>query len=251
MAGFNYQGYWERTIRLHEYMLRLNIRPSVGTNVNYLKAKALQERAQAGEDSCAQPDDAQVPLEATVEELKRLIAERDHSHMISKSDTPVLGGVGRQDAITPYFDFLIYTLGADRCFDVVKKLFKQYTELLKDEIRDDQIPIRMLSALMAAHWYAGEYDKVEEYWKLAVDQARDVNRIVRIPRFVLASGREDKSQNPLNLKPSEPDAVTRTTATRASSTGSGSGSRSAAASSKVTAEPSPPTAAPAPVPALP
>ena len=210
MAGFNHNRQYQNVIHLHQRMINRNIKPSIDTQVNYLKAKAHLERRERREaDSNApeneDPEAEPVALEGTLSELRRLIAQQYRVDTTSTPETPVFGRLEREDPITPYFDFLIYMHGARRCFAAVKQLMKECTELSKAAGRNEQLPINMLTALMSAHWHAGEHDKVEEYWKLALEQARNIVRPIKVPRFTQRKETANRTPDPLDLRPLQVD----------------------------------------------
>ncbi len=206
MAGYTRQRMFAQALALHDKMTNANIKPTLGTHVNYLKAKAAVERERRS--STTKPADESedpVPLEDTLKELQYLMSLHDAKDIASSNTMTVTDKLDLDDPLAPYFDFLIYIHGERRCFEAAKVLFEQYKELSRKGQRGDTIPIRMLSSLMSVHWHANEHDKVEEYWQLARQQADEIARAVHIPQFAIKTDEGDDGIDPLELAPLEED----------------------------------------------
>ena len=203
MLGFVQKRMYKSALDLHMRMSRRNVRPSITTNVVYLKSKAYAEREEKrGEQSI---DGEPVPLESSIEELQDMMQRYDGEEMAPKQPKSLVGTSDRVGAKTAaYFETLITLHGQRKCFEAVQDLFHQYKEAAKERgDGEEHPPLRILSALMSAHWHAGEYDKVEEYWKLAKDQADVIAPPVPVPSFRYYFSESSLNVDPFELKPSK------------------------------------------------
>ncbi|KAK3699729.1 hypothetical protein LTR37_016334 [Vermiconidia calcicola] len=204
LAGYTKLHLYKEALEVHERMTHQNIKPTLSTNVNYLKAKAAIERRKLYEEGDADQEAEPARLEETIKELEEIILRPDATDIASGDPTPVTDKLDPDNPIAPYFDFLIFIHGHRRCFKAVQDLFAKYKEMVQERGSGEPMPIRMLSALMSAHWHAGEHDKVEEYWNLAKDQADRVAPSVQVPRLgPLPAGEEAMDVDPLELEPIE------------------------------------------------
>ncbi|KAK3714287.1 hypothetical protein LTR37_007873 [Vermiconidia calcicola] len=204
LAGYTKMHLYKEALEVHERMTNQNIKPTLSANVHYLKAKAAIERRKLYEEGDVDQEAEPARLEETIKELEEIMLRQDATDIASGDPTPVTDKLDLDNPIAPYFDFLIFIHGHRRCFSAVQDLFAKYKEMVQERGRGEPMPIRMLSALMSAHWYAREHDKVEEYWNLAKDQADRVAPSVQVPRLgPLPAGEEAMDVDPLELEPIE------------------------------------------------
>ena len=203
MLGLVRKGLYEQTLELHKTMAKRNIKPSIATNVAYLRARAFTEHQEKRTD----PDEdlEPVPLETSIRDLQEIMQRFDGEEVTPKH-LNLLVGTPDQTTANPaaYFETLISLHGKRRCFEAVQELFRQYKESAKERgVDENNPPLRILSALMSAHWEAGEYDKVEEYWKFAKAQADEIAPPVAVPSFRYMFPESSLDIDPLELGPSE------------------------------------------------
>lgn len=196
---------YEPVLALHREMVERNIRPSVATNALMLKAKTLLENVEKVTDGNLLHDDGQqVPLESSIEALEEVLqsnegeetAVHQFSYLVDMPDN-TLADPG------PYFTTLISVHGRRGCFEAVKALFARYKEAAHGRGGDEsKLPINLTSSLMSAHWYAGDYAQVEEYWKLAKARADEISPPIPVPSFrYLVSEQALESADPLKIRP--------------------------------------------------
>ena len=196
---------YKRAIAVHEEMTSRNIRPSVATNALYIKAKTwLEHNEKRNHQRLWDRDRQPESLESSIAALEKIL-EGQGGDEAAASQADFL--VGMADNTTadpgPYFETLISVHGKRGCFEAVKALFARYQEAAKGRGGDEsKLPINLTSSLMSAHWYAGEYDQVEEYWKLAKARADEVSSPVPVPSFrYLVSEKDLEAAEPFNLRP--------------------------------------------------
>lgn len=182
MAGYNNAGRTNDTLRVHEDMVRLNIKPTPSSRAAYLEARAVQEH-RAVRTGFGSRNKERKPLNDAIEELKRLVETPGPSGIESKNPQRFLRSSSLGDAeLASQFDFLIFLHGKRRCFEAVQQLYAQYRERAAERGSDkDAPPIRLLTALMSAYWRAGEYDDVEASWKLAKERADAISPAIAVP----------------------------------------------------------------------
>ncbi|KAF2089496.1 hypothetical protein K490DRAFT_37359 [Saccharata proteae CBS 121410] len=82
-----------------------------------------------------------------------------------------------------YFDILMTAYGDKGSHHLVQKLIDRYREIYQADAGNSQDkeapPLRMIVALMHAHYQAGRYEEVESCWKMAVEQANRQARLIR------------------------------------------------------------------------
>lgn len=181
MNGYIRQGRYDEALQLHRAIGKNQVRPSVGSNMAYLKAKALSEHAAKSDDS---EEYSAVPLRDTIKELLKLLDSPEPMPFLKGPDvgsrhaTSQTMGVG-------YFEFMIYIHGVRQCYLAAHELFLTYTKRMHTyQSPDDAPPIRLLTALMSVHMRAGEYNEVCKYWDLAKTQADQIRRLPSPPLSV-------------------------------------------------------------------
>ena len=203
MVGYTNAGRYKDALKVYNDMLRWNIKPHFSTNYAYLKAKAINEHLEG--KRAGEVNDELVPLKETMKELQRLVRMNDGSELAAKQPAIGLKSSNLAEAsLTAYFDIVMFIHGKRRCFDAVKELYQQYRQHLADTGKaEDESPIRILTSLMSAHLRAGEHMEVEEYWKLAKDQADEIAPLMPVPELVPVP--EEKDVDALALEPSPTD----------------------------------------------
>lgn len=190
-------------LQIHEEMVGRNIKPSVASNALYLKAKAHLEHFETFDDR--QDDGQPMPLETSLKTLEDVLERHNGEEVATHQTAFLVGLVDNTDADpSPYFEALISLHGKRGCFEAVKSLFARYKEVAQGRGGDDsKLPISLTSSLMSAHWRAGEYEQVEEYWKLAKERADEVSLPTPVPSFrYLVAEKALEAADPFTLHPS-------------------------------------------------
>jgi len=202
MTGYVNQGKYADALGVYDHMQTRKIRHTFSSNTIYLKAKALKEHADSKRAAFrkVQPE----PLDDTIKELQRILQASHGNDLAAKQSQTGLGVEEYSPAVTAaYFNFLIYIHGKRRCFEAVQELyekFKAHPKNLGDT--DAKAPIEMLSALMAAHLRAGDFEEVERCWLLAKQQADEVAAVVPVPQLKVAADEEEEPESDLmKLRP--------------------------------------------------
>lgn len=203
MRGMINLNMYGQAVYLYDKMITSGTRSSMNANSLYLKAKTLLEYDERnGDPESSNPN---APLEASVAELEKLLETYDGSE-VAHSQLSWLDGVNDNTAAdpAPYFETLIEIHGKRRCFETVDSLFARYKEYAKERgVDEGKLALGLTSKLMSTHWHAGEYDQVEEYWKLAKDHADEVAPPDPVPSFrYFIEEKTLESADPLTLHPS-------------------------------------------------
>lgn len=196
---------WDSALALYREMLKRGIKSSVTTDSLYLKAKTWKEAYAQGRAQDVDNDES-FTLEESIQELENILEHHDKEG--SAASYQISGLINDPDTSpndpSPFFDDLIYVHGRHRCFDAVKALFARYMDVKGEKGLDEsKLPIGLTSALMSAHWHAGEYDQVEQYWNLAKDRADEFAPPTTVPSFrYLVAEDIVRDTEPLDLHPS-------------------------------------------------
>ena len=199
MVSLNLYG---QAIYLYNSMIKDGIKSSVAANTLYLQAKALLEDVQQKKDP--ENHDPNAPLDKSIKELEKMLETYDGIEVATDQLSFLVGTIDNTAADpAPYFETLIQIHGKRRCFEAVDSLFARYKEFAKGRGGDEsKLPLGLTSKLMSTHWHAGEYDQVEEYWKLAKERADEVAPPVPVPSFrYFVAEKELESADPLTLHP--------------------------------------------------
>ncbi|GAD92737.1 translation regulator (Cya5), putative [Paecilomyces variotii No. 5] len=112
--------------------------------------------------------------------LAETIAEFDMNGLLSKHQQHGSTKLSIKEAFpSMYYEYIITAYGVAGAMDRVKELFDEYNTVvpaLSPNEADQAPPLRLLSSLMFAHLKAGQYTKVEDCWKLALQRALEVSR---------------------------------------------------------------------------
>lgn len=185
MAGLVKQQLYDRAIWVHEKMVRKNLRPSLATRRNYLKAVAMKEKLQR---TAYTPDGDAAPLMQVVNELRDALMENDGSEVASKD--PVFGHdstAGGED-VSEHFVSVLFVHGKHRCFAAVHELFSMHQEeIVKSGKANAAVPMRILTAMMNTHLHSGDYEQVEAYWEIAKDNANRIAPSIAVPDYQTSS----------------------------------------------------------------
>lgn len=166
MAGFVNQGDYEKVWHVEQHRRSQGVRGSLSTRSAVIKAVAMSE--QAGRYRAPQ-DQA---LERTEKVLMNTLSQDDAWEFSAEPQTG-LGLRTLDQADGAYLDIVMLIYGKRRAFEMVERLFQEYIKRHQNVSLSDPEnapPIRTLVALMTAHFHAGEHDRVEDCWNLAVEQ---------------------------------------------------------------------------------
>ncbi|SMY28557.1 unnamed protein product [Zymoseptoria tritici ST99CH_1A5] len=184
MHGFIQTRRFPKAISLHKTMLNKQVKPSLATRRLYLQAKA---RLEARSPTRYTSDRTPLPLSDVIAELRDAVGEADRADMANKD--PFFNPGGGEDVLSS-FASIIRIHGDRSCVEAVKQLLAMYKDAAKDT-NDEPLPMRIISALMNAHFEAGNHDAVREYWNLARAEADRTAPRVSLPDFTLLATLED------------------------------------------------------------
>ncbi|KAK0609637.1 Pentatricopeptide repeat-containing protein [Lasiodiplodia hormozganensis] len=173
MAGYINQGSYEKVPFVDNLRKARGIHPTTSTRMAYVKAVALSEHAgryKKGESEV---------MERTNRVVNEMLWKENPWESASEPQTG-LGIRNLEQAGGAYLDIVMLLQGDRKSFDTVQQLFAEYlkqreTLSKKGESIDGDKKfapaLRMLVALMNAHFKSELYDEVERLWDLAVEQA--------------------------------------------------------------------------------
>lgn len=112
-------------------------------------------------------------LQRAEDVLLKSMSQRGFTALLSKLPS----AAGRKDAIAKSFDtwnheYLIKRHGSKGAMDLAREMFERHMPTSSQgEGESIPTPIRLISAMMATHSRAGQYQEVDECWKLAMSSA--------------------------------------------------------------------------------
>ena len=202
MRGMLSLNMYGRAIYLYNDMIANGIRSSVAANTLHLQAKTLLEYEEQKRDS--DNSDRTAPLETSMKELEKMLEMYDGTEVANNQRSFLVGMPDNTIADpAPYFEALIQVHGKRKCFEAVESLFAKYKEAAKGRGGDEsKLALGLTSKLMSTHWHAGEYDQVEQYWKLAKERADEIAPPAPVPSFgYFIAEKALESVDPLTLHP--------------------------------------------------
>ncbi|KAF2213161.1 hypothetical protein CERZMDRAFT_117410 [Cercospora zeae-maydis SCOH1-5] len=178
MAGFNNEDEPDKAIMAHEHMLFKNIRESLSTKENLVKAKMLMEKKAHVRDRNS-GEEVSEPLANALLALKAMVADLSPRD-ISSQFRP--GGFKHtaQDVFSP----VIWALGGERRLHAVQQLFQDSHAAAKEYSHSPWPTIRLSAGLMNALYHAKEFAQVEKYWKLVKEQIDGIVPSTPVPDFL-------------------------------------------------------------------
>lgn len=178
MAGFISELQVHRALEVHKRMCDRQIRSTVSSRMAYLKAKALAEVVSIKRKSPGDANTRKARLVEVEEGLREILAESDPSDLAAKQPRQGLHGMPLNQASPDgYFEFLIVLYGTRGAYDVCRELFEAAAVTRQDEHGNYEAPLRLLVALMNAHYYANEHEEIRKCWDLAQKQAAKLVRL--------------------------------------------------------------------------
>lgn len=213
MTGLVKQNLYDRAIWVHQKMLSKNIRPSLATRRNYMKALAMQQRAKGDAyDSNGEP----APLIEVIKDLRDALVEYDGSEIAGKD--PVFGRdpTSGENDVLQHFVPVLFAHGKHRCLEAVNELFRMYQdEATKLGKPHDAVPMQILVAMMNALFQAGEYDQVETYWRIAKDNADRIAAHIAVPEYQRLEPNTAQSATAIAANPDHESDATKSEVDRA------------------------------------
>ena len=185
MTGFVRQHSFKTALDIHKKMLSRNIKPNLSTNAIFLKAKALYELWQApGADG----DMAQYPVELIIEELDAIF--QDPAAGLASHEPQSYSSTTDYSPQAFLLSQLIYVYGAAKSVEAVQTLVRRYTQTAQKDGSSngiENLPLRLLSAIIPSYIQAGKWDEVDRCWQLAKEQADAISIRKPVPRIAVNS----------------------------------------------------------------
>lgn len=185
MGGFIATKEIHMVFQVRNHMLRRSsgIQPGVSSNIQILKAAAMEDSRRMGSDY------TEAEFAKADEYFFQFLMNGDRQEIASTARK----GIGREPIdiayTAAYFDFYMFICGQHKAFDRVKQLYDRFLELLPEN-RRSQPPIKLLSALMISRYNENDHQGVQEAWEFALERAKQQGRpITAADNLILYSHR--------------------------------------------------------------
>jgi pentatricopeptide repeat-containing protein PET309 len=174
MGGYIANGELHKVFRVHSQMLRRNLKQTVSTRLMMLKASVLED---------------QRAFESGSQEEQWIKAEKYFYDAYIAPDAQEMAdnmrkGVGYEPLdtayLSSYFGYLIFVLGNRNAFYRATQLYERYIDNIPGHRRED-LPLKILGALMAVSFKNNDYESVQQLWELAFEKAKKQGQPFQVP----------------------------------------------------------------------
>ena len=184
MEGFLTTRRYHKVFTLYKQMLRRNLSPNMSTQNVYLRAAAMADKEDMlrqqydGENDDIVPD--QIEFVRARKTFEQTIANIDPMELAASEPRMFVGANRLDEAFTStYFDYLVFLYGSEGALTRASELYERYiisSLPLKGSDRDVETspPVRLVSALMAAHVRAENHVEVGRCWYLSLEKSRQI-----------------------------------------------------------------------------
>lgn len=176
-----------RVFEVFNHMQKKGIKPAFSTRKILIMAAVNIDIRKNSNEETGRPVEKELML--SEELLNKFLVTTDPIEFAAGKPLKIknLGPNRLEEAyVSGHFVDIIRTYGRLKRFDKVAELFAKYTEIAKkfaNKFREGgsiDTPLEMVSALMTASLEAKDHDAVNNWWKLALENA---NKLVRRPSF--------------------------------------------------------------------
>lgn len=175
MAGYINQRKYERVAYVDKHRKQQGIRASLSTKIAAIKAVALSEHVGRYQNR----DNLQEELVRTEKMLAHVLSKNDPWEYTAEPQTG-LGFRTMDQSDGAYVDIVIEIYGARGAFSMAERLLQEWVARNKDMDPSNPArlpPLRMIVALMSAHFKAERYDEVERLWDMALEQVAQLTQL--------------------------------------------------------------------------
>jgi pentatricopeptide repeat-containing protein PET309 len=174
MGGYIANGELHKVFRVHSQMLRRNVKQTISTRLMTLKASVLED---------------QRTFESGSQEAQWIKAEKYFYDAYIAPDAQEMvdsmrKGVGYEPLdtayLSSYFGYLIYVLGQRNAFYRATQLYERYIDNIPEH-RREELPLKILSALMVVSLRNNDYESVQQLWELAFEKAKKQGQPFQVP----------------------------------------------------------------------
>ena len=177
MGGYLATKQYDRVFELYKDMLAEDLVPTMSTQNVLLRAAAAVDRTT--HDSKTEPG-VQTLYARAQQTFDQAMANLDPMELAASEPRKFAGFEPINEAFSStYFEYMIHLYGTDAAFDKVSTLFDNYLETVPRYTNRDiesSPPIRLLSALIAAHLRDNNYIDIDRCWTLVFDKASNLAR---------------------------------------------------------------------------
>lgn len=158
-----------KVFEIYKNMLDQGLQPTMSTQNILLRAAALVDKA---DEHAEEKSESQKELPRAQQTLDQILSNLDPVELAVSEPRKFVGPNPLNEAFSStYFEYLIFLYGKDGAFTKVSGLYERYISTSarfgKQDVETSP-PMRLTSALMAAHLRAGDYGEVERCWYLAL-----------------------------------------------------------------------------------
>lgn len=194
MGGYLVTEEYGKVFDTYKRMLTRDLDPTMSTQNVLLRAAASVDMTNQDPDKGTT---SQTELVRAQQVFEQTISSLDPKELAASEPRKFVGPNLLNDSFySSYFDYLIFLYGRDAAYEKVAELYERYISTsaqFSDRDVEASPPIRLLSALMAAHLRAGNHDEVERCWYLALDKSKTLasraRAVMSEPGWVLHSRR--------------------------------------------------------------
>lgn len=173
MGGYIATGELHKVFQLHNQMLRRNLNRTVSTQLMTLKASVMKEQRDL--ESISQEEQL-----AKAEQLFYDAYSTPNAEEIVDSMRKGIGNIPLDVAYpSSYFGYLIFVLGQQKSFHRAIQLYGQYIDNIPEH-RREELPLKIISGMMAVNLQNNNYGTVQELWRLAFETAKKQGLPVRL-----------------------------------------------------------------------
>ena len=176
MGGYVNTGETDKVFEAYRRMLSKHIRPTLSNQIPLLKASISAEGTEFGELGLTGEIQE---LAKTEDLLEEMLNSLDPMDLASKEPIRGINKEPLDDAfMAAPFEFLIFVYGQKGLLEKVQQLYDRYLKHADDrKLKAKVTPtIKLLSALMVAHFRQKQYDEVYKCWDLARSSTERVSK---------------------------------------------------------------------------
>ncbi|KAL8788816.1 MAG: hypothetical protein Q9213_001487 [Squamulea squamosa] len=180
MGGFMQTNEPKKVLQLANEMLEHNISPTFSNQNQLLRVASKVDEQENDQNN---PGDQPFQARRAEEVMKQALATLDPMELAPLGPMPRAQSNPVNVAFyASYFSYMIYLYGKQRSFDKVVNMYDEYISTARKVHGTVEAvpPVELLSALMVAHFNAGEHAETEKCWHLAVERSEKLARRIDV-----------------------------------------------------------------------
>jgi len=191
IAGYNRQNEHAKAVGMMSRMKKRGIKPDDSVTSAYVRAKSFQNSKDVEFERASG-----ISQQDREEEFRELLEGNDLEGTISYGPRLGLSGIDPRHPSDAYLESLLINYGNAGMGEMVRKLTHLYEANRQNEPVSENSPsLRVLSALMLAHFHGRDHSKVQDYWDR---YAQTVARHFHFKDWKVPGSQEINSERNLN-----------------------------------------------------